>query len=125
MSSRTSSASKSRVRRDNRRTRCIRRAALVFSRCRAAAAAPAAATSARTQSPRRRARAQILNGGTTRYVPRGRGGAAHRQGEPRTATVRVIAWTWRQTAGPSVRLIEANTTTVSFTAPHVSVAHAN
>ncbi len=32
----------------------------------------------------------------------------------------VIAWTWRQTAGPSVRLIEANTTTVSFTAPHVS-----
>src|SRR5262245_56948867 len=31
-----------------------------------------------------------------------------------------IAWRWRQTAGPRVRLLEANSTTVRFTAPHVT-----
>ena len=65
------------------------------------------------------ARPQILNGGASNTFREGAevllsGKASYDSDGP------VIAWSWRQTAGPGVRLIEANTTTVSFTAPQVS-----
>ena len=67
------------------------------------------------------ARAQILNGGPSGALREGSEvlltGKASEDGDGP-----LIAWTWRQTAGPKVRLIEANATTVSFTAPRVSAA---
>jgi hypothetical protein len=72
------------------------------------------AVAAPTPQPR------VLNGGTTDTFREGAevlltGKASRDSDGP------VIGWAWRQTGGPSVRLIELNTTTVSFTAPHVSV----
>jgi hypothetical protein len=65
------------------------------------------------------ARAQLVNGGTTGTFREGAEvlltGKASEDGDGP-----LIAWTWRQTAGPAVRLIEGNSTSVSFTAPDVS-----
>lgn len=64
------------------------------------------------------ARAQVLNGGTTNTFREGAevlltGKASEDRGGP------LIHWSWSQTAGPAVELIEANSTTVGFTAPDV------
>ena len=67
------------------------------------------------------ARVEVLNGGTARAFREGAevlltGKASEdRDGPP-------IAWSFRQTFGPPVRLVEANATTVRFTAPHVETA---
>lgn len=64
------------------------------------------------------ARVQILNGGENGTFREGAEvlltGKASEDGDGP-----LIDWTWRQTAGAGVRLIEANSTTVSFTAPAV------
>lgn len=67
------------------------------------------------------ARVQILNGGRTGTFREGSEvlltGKASEDGDGP-----LLSWTWRQTSGPEVRLIEVNTTTVSFTAPPVETA---
>src|SRR5512134_3606182 len=64
------------------------------------------------------ARVQILNGGTSGTFREGAEvlltGKASEDGDGP-----LIAWSWRQTAGPAVRLLETNSTTVKFTAPPV------
>jgi len=67
------------------------------------------------------ARVQVLNGGTTGTFREGAevlltGKASEDADGP------PIAWSWRQTAGPAVRLIETSSAAVSFTAPHVQLA---
>jgi len=69
------------------------------------------------------ARVQVLNGGPGRTFREGAevlltGKASEDLDGP------PIAWSWRQTAGPAVRLREVNPTTVRFTAPHVDVSTA-
>ena len=64
------------------------------------------------------ARVEVLNGGTTRTFREGAdvlltGKASEDSDGP------PIAWSWRQTSGPTVRLLESNSTTIKFTAPHV------
>ncbi|HZL93701.1 MAG TPA: hypothetical protein VFB99_08655, partial [Vicinamibacterales bacterium] len=67
------------------------------------------------------ARVQVLNGGPTGMFREGAEvlltGKASEDGDGP-----LLAWSWRQTAGPAVRLIETNSATVSFTAPHVQLA---
>ena len=65
------------------------------------------------------ARIQVLNGAANR---------AFREGSEVLLTGKAsedadgppIAWSWKQTAGPAVRLLETNRTTVKFTAPPVA-----
>ena len=85
--------------------------------CKRAAAAPAAATSAPT-----RPAAHGEDSGAERGQPTFREGAevlltgkASEDGDGPP-----IAWSWRQTSGPAVRLLETNSTTVKFTAPAVA-----
>ena len=65
------------------------------------------------------ARVQVLNGGAHRTFREGAdvlltGKASEDSDGP------PIAWSWRQTSGPAVRLLEVNTTTAKFTAPAVA-----
>lgn len=64
------------------------------------------------------ARVQVLNGGATLTFREGADvlltGKASEDGDGP-----LISWSWRQTSGPNVRLLEANSTTIKFTAPHV------
>src|SRR5688572_15650211 len=65
------------------------------------------------------ARVQVLNGAANRTFREGAevlltGKASEDSDGP------PIAWSWRQTSGPTVRLLETNSTTVKFTAPHVA-----
>jgi hypothetical protein len=67
------------------------------------------------------ARVEVLNGGATNVFREGAevlvsGKASEDSDGP------PIAWSWRQTAGPTVRLVEVNSTTVRFTAPPVESA---
>jgi mono/diheme cytochrome c family protein len=65
------------------------------------------------------ARAQVLNGGES---------SSFREGSEVLLTGKdsedgdgpLIGWSWAQTAGPAVQLIEVNSTTVSFTAPDIA-----
>ncbi|HEU4618541.1 MAG TPA: hypothetical protein VFV10_10890 [Gammaproteobacteria bacterium] len=65
------------------------------------------------------ARAQLLNGGENGTYREGSevllSGKDSEDGDGP-----LLDWAWRQTAGPAVRLIERNQTTMSFTAPPVS-----
>ena len=65
------------------------------------------------------ARVQVLNGAANRTFREGSevlltGKASEDSDGP------PIAWSWRQTSGPGVRLLETNSTTVKFTAPAVA-----
>jgi Bacterial Ig domain len=64
------------------------------------------------------ARIEVLNGGTHATFREGAEvlltGKASEDGDGPP-----IAWSWRQTSGITVQLLEANSTTVRFTAPHV------
>ena len=64
------------------------------------------------------ARVEVLNGGTSRTFREGSEvlltGKASEDGDGP-----LIAWSFAQTAGPKVRLLEVNNTTVRFTAPAV------
>lgn len=67
------------------------------------------------------ARIEVLNGGTTQTFREGAevllsGKASEDSDGP------PIEWSWRQTAGPTVQLIEVNSTAVKFTAPPVESA---
>lgn len=67
------------------------------------------------------ARVEVLNGGITRTFREGAevlvtGKASEDSDGP------PIAWSWRQASGPAVRLVEVNSTTIRFTAPHVESA---
>ncbi|HEX5420540.1 MAG TPA: hypothetical protein VFY39_11115, partial [Gammaproteobacteria bacterium] len=67
------------------------------------------------------ARAQVLNGGQTSTFRAGSEVLLTGK-DSEDADGPVLGWSWRQTAGPAVRLIERDRTTVSFTAPEVSEA---
>jgi len=65
------------------------------------------------------ARVEVLNGGPTRTFREGAdvlltGKRSEDSDGP------LIAWSWRQTSGPAVRLLETNSTTIKFTAPPVA-----
>ncbi len=70
----------------------------------------------RLQAPT--ARVEVLNGGTTRTFREGADVLLTGK-RSEDADGPLIAWSWRQTSGPAVRLLETNSTTVKFTAPPV------